>query len=1284
MDGKNRKILLRDLNAHLICVLCGGYFIDATSISECLHSFCKSCIVKYLETNKFCPICDVQLHKAEPLLSIRPDKTLQRLVYKMVPGLYSIEMQKRRQFYLNTEIESSTDTDVSCDQALALHEQQRSGNIYYSPEDSISLSLEYYISGNKNSEEKADDDSSINKQMPPRRYFQCPAGVKMYLLKKILRTKYNLAPDDKVDIIYADECLPDEFSLMDVAYTFMWNRVTPMRFSYRIFERSTISVPATHMGPTTSPQPTIASDTPDITKNASSHNKTDDDASSKGRQMYSDKRRLRESDSDAETSTFNKSKQEIKNKGRTGPPVKKIRLNSKKANQSLKKKQNSRFKSLDRRKSLQKKKEINRKVEDKISQHLVQIDQPEPEIPLANNIEDEMEVDDSAADITKKEEVPEDETNVEKPVNVSKENTNEQVEIQEDFILQDQQMDNDDLEEDDEDRLRISASEEDVTQEDRTPSEDVREETITEPLLSAPESPKKIKEKEEVEEEDENEGEEEVKIEEKRSEIKKGGEFKVKRRNKKAKHHHHHRHHDRKRDHPPPPAATILHSPDMKNDIMKLKVKITKPGDQSKYYHRYSSHSPTRHHNSKHKTNYVISEESDKPSKSEISNGDEDSGNSRTTDDNEHEVKNNDSNKKSPADILVDEETISTKTVKEKESVSNLNGNENTRNSSLSSSKNSNSCNNNNSNNSNNSTNSSTTNNNNSSSNNNYNNNNSNNTKNNVIEAVFIKNRGNTNSSTSNKEKLLQMRAVRHKNIVNTKEIAAAYITRKVEDDDEDEEEEEEEEYDDVEEIKPTSTILIPPSSITVSKITAAEKQKMEEEKLLMMSGKHNGNGLDSKRPSLEIMLVNAPNSKNNLKSSSSSSLSSTHDEKAAEKYAKLLKRPPPSIPLARTQKAGISSTISGNRHSLQSLAHKINNKQLNRSPSLINKTFTGVSNKDGKPKHRTDEEIKSQEKLTPSALSKARLSGTQDDFGALDLSDKSSRKGSSSASSTSSENSNCPSPNSNIFPGPQNLSQRQYSSLHSSTGSVGRSPSNSPPQVCTSLPKNSPETGHGMFPPSMRNLMTLSDTAAHIRDMMAARDGSKGHLLPPNSIKKSPQRYLSESPPSSKCLSNPRTAMPSSPTQLKIPIPNLPLNSKALGSRGRTGGIPNLNEISPGSGSCLGRGKNSGMGMQNNRALPISKPGPNQTVRHIPNPSVLLFRQQNQLKNMSSAIPPGPSSPGKKLNYNGRGPNMPPPPPAIPLSSLRRMESMTRNIEKVAAGLSVKAAVEAGYGSVK
>ena len=35
-----RTMQLQDLNPHIMCVLCGGYLVDATTIVECLHS-CK-------------------------------------------------------------------------------------------------------------------------------------------------------------------------------------------------------------------------------------------------------------------------------------------------------------------------------------------------------------------------------------------------------------------------------------------------------------------------------------------------------------------------------------------------------------------------------------------------------------------------------------------------------------------------------------------------------------------------------------------------------------------------------------------------------------------------------------------------------------------------------------------------------------------------------------------------------------------------------------------------------------------------------------------------------------------------------------------------------------------------------------------------------------------------------------------------------------------------------------------------------------------------------------------
>ncbi|CAB0020194.1 unnamed protein product [Nesidiocoris tenuis] len=86
--------------------------------------------------------------------------------------------------------------------------------------------------------------------------------------------------------------------------------------------------------------------------------------------------------------------------------------------------------------------------------------------------------------------------------------------------------------------------------------------------------------------------------------------------------------------------------------------------------------------------------------------------------------------------------------------------------------------------------------------------------------------------------------------------------------------------------------IKMPPSSITVSKITAAEKAQMEQQKILMQ--RNNSMGLDSKRPSLEIMLVNAPKKGNETNA----------DSKPVE-VKKVIRPTPPSIPLSRLKNFG-------------------------------------------------------------------------------------------------------------------------------------------------------------------------------------------------------------------------------------------------------------------------------------------------------------------------------------------------------------------------------------------
>ena len=73
--------------------------MDATTVTECLHTFCKSCIVKHLEDNINCPECEVgrdpvlfcvphlavqvMIHQSHPLDYIAFDRTMQDIVYKV-------------------------------------------------------------------------------------------------------------------------------------------------------------------------------------------------------------------------------------------------------------------------------------------------------------------------------------------------------------------------------------------------------------------------------------------------------------------------------------------------------------------------------------------------------------------------------------------------------------------------------------------------------------------------------------------------------------------------------------------------------------------------------------------------------------------------------------------------------------------------------------------------------------------------------------------------------------------------------------------------------------------------------------------------------------------------------------------------------------------------------------------------------------------------------------------------------------------------------------------------
>ncbi|NWV24324.1 PCGF2 protein, partial [Origma solitaria] len=184
---RTTRIKITELNPHLMCALCGGYFIDATTIVECLHSFCKTCIVRYLETNKYCPMCDVQVHKTRPLLSIRSDKTLQDIVYKLVPGLFKDEMKRRREFYAAYPVAEVP--NGSSEERGEVAEQDK-GTL--TDDEIVSLSIEFHEGSREDKKGPVENGDLDRDKSHGLRFLRCPAAMTVMHLAKFLRNKMDV------------------------------------------------------------------------------------------------------------------------------------------------------------------------------------------------------------------------------------------------------------------------------------------------------------------------------------------------------------------------------------------------------------------------------------------------------------------------------------------------------------------------------------------------------------------------------------------------------------------------------------------------------------------------------------------------------------------------------------------------------------------------------------------------------------------------------------------------------------------------------------------------------------------------------------------------------------------------------------------------------------------------------------------------------------------------------------------------------------------------------------
>jgi len=260
-DPMDRRCQLRTLNEMITCKICHGYLIDATTVTECLHTFCKSCIVKHLEDSNVCPECENMIHQSHPLDYIAFDRTMQDLVYKIVPDLEVDEFKRERKFYSerglpcpkDQALEQESEEKRAAEAEAAMTPDANTNMDFHRFDEQVNLLLECKQideengneTNNKNSDKnhskKEIDENGQNKhnsvKNPPmlkRKFLRCSSLATVTHLKKFIAKKLLSSLDryKDVDIMCNDEPLYKDHTLKFVYVTRWRTKEPPMRLHY--------------------------------------------------------------------------------------------------------------------------------------------------------------------------------------------------------------------------------------------------------------------------------------------------------------------------------------------------------------------------------------------------------------------------------------------------------------------------------------------------------------------------------------------------------------------------------------------------------------------------------------------------------------------------------------------------------------------------------------------------------------------------------------------------------------------------------------------------------------------------------------------------------------------------------------------------------------------------------------------------------------------------------------------------------------------------------------------
>ncbi|KAK5908941.1 hypothetical protein CgunFtcFv8_016957 [Champsocephalus gunnari] len=235
MAATGRKHLVKDFNHFMTCYLCRGYLIKPTTVTECLHTFCKSCIVQHFEDSNDCPRCGIQVHETNPLEMLRLDNTLEEIIFKLVPGLREREEQQELEFWKKNQPRENGQAERR--QRLGLpdvvgdyggrDEDDDDEEDYHRNDPQIAICLDCLRNTGQS-------EATVTDLM--KRFIRCSSRVTVGTIKKFLSLKLQLPSSYELDVLCNGEIMGRDHTL-EFIYMTRWRlhgeNTYPMVLEYR-------------------------------------------------------------------------------------------------------------------------------------------------------------------------------------------------------------------------------------------------------------------------------------------------------------------------------------------------------------------------------------------------------------------------------------------------------------------------------------------------------------------------------------------------------------------------------------------------------------------------------------------------------------------------------------------------------------------------------------------------------------------------------------------------------------------------------------------------------------------------------------------------------------------------------------------------------------------------------------------------------------------------------------------------------------------------------------------